>query len=85
MSDLWERLSYGMEQLSFFLPAIVGAGVLLLAGYFVARQIEKWVDRTLAKLDFNRVAKEGGLADGLERAGRRSTRCTRWASWRSGW
>ena len=68
MNDLWERLSYGMEQLSFFLPAIVGAGVLLLAGYFVARQIEKWVDRTLAKLDFNRVAKEGGLADGLERA-----------------
>ena len=42
--------------------------MLLLAGYFVARQIEKWVDRTLAKLDFNRVAKEGGLADGLERA-----------------
>jgi len=68
MNDLWARLSYGMEQLSFFLPAIVGAGVLLFAGYFVARQIEKWVDRTLAKLDFNRVAKEGGLADVMERA-----------------
>jgi hypothetical protein len=68
MSELWERLSYGMEQLSFFLPAIIGTGVLLLAGYFVARQIEKWVDRTLARMDFNRVAKEGGLADVMERA-----------------
>lgn len=68
MSDVWSRLSYGMEQLGFFLPAILGALVLLLAGYFVARQIEKWVDRTLARLDFNRVAREGGLADVMERA-----------------
>lgn len=68
MTDLWERLSYGMQQLSFYLPAIIGAGVLLLAGYFVARQIERWVDRTLARLDFNRVAREGGLADVMERA-----------------
>jgi hypothetical protein len=68
MSDLWERLAYGMEQLSFFLPALLGAAVLLLAGYFVARQVEKWVDRTLVRLDFNRVAKEGGFADGMQRA-----------------
>ena len=69
MTDLWERLAYGARQLSFYLPAIIGAGVLLLAGYFVARQIEKWVDRTLAKMDFNRVAQEGGLAGVMERAG----------------
>lgn len=68
MNDLWERLSYGMQELMVFLPAIVGAAVLLLAGYFVARQIQKWVNRTLAKLEFNRVAKEGGLADVMERA-----------------
>lgn len=68
MSDLWDRLSYGMEQLLVFLPAIIGAFVLLVAGYFVARQIEKWVDRTLARLDFNRVAKEGGLTEAMERA-----------------
>jgi len=68
VTELWDRLSYGMEQLSVFLPAIIGAGVLLLAGYFVARQVEKWVDRTLNKLNFNRVAKEGGLAEVMERA-----------------
>lgn len=68
MNDLWERLSYGVDELMVFLPAIIGAAVLLLAGYFVARQIQKWVNRTLAKLEFNRVAKEGGLADVMERA-----------------
>lgn len=68
MTDLWDRLSYGMEQLGFFLPAVLAAAALLIAGYFVARQLEKWVDRTLARLDFNRVAKEGGLADVMERA-----------------
>jgi len=68
MNDLWERLAYGMQELMVFLPAIIGAAVLLLAGYFVARQIQKWVNRTLAKLEFNRVAKEGGLADVMERA-----------------
>jgi hypothetical protein len=68
MNDLWERLSYGVGQLGVFLPAIIGALALLLAGYFVARQIEKWVDQTLARLDFNRVAREGGLADVMERA-----------------
>lgn len=68
MTELWDRLSYGMEQLGFFLPAVLAAAALLIAGYFVARQLEKWVDRTLAKLDFNRVAKEGGLADVMERA-----------------
>ncbi len=68
MNDLWERLSYGMQELMVFLPAIVGAAVLLLAGYFVARQVQKWVNRTLARLEFNRVAKEGGFADSMERA-----------------
>jgi len=68
MNDLWERLSYGVEELMVFLPAIIGAAVLLLAGYFVARQVQKWVNRTLAKLEFNRVAKEGGLADVMARA-----------------
>jgi hypothetical protein len=68
MNELWERLSDGAGQLLVFLPAVVGAAVLLVSGYFVARQIEKWVDRTLAKLNFNQMAKDGGIAGVMERA-----------------
>jgi hypothetical protein len=68
MSELLERLRYGAEQLGMYLPAIIGALVLLFAGYLVARQIQKWVDKTLARMDFNRMAEKGGFTEVVERA-----------------
>lgn len=68
---LLDRLRYGAEQMLYVIPAILGAALIFFTGYFVARRIERWVDRTLAKLDFNRVAEAGGFKDAVDRTGAR--------------
>ncbi|MGH7658389.1 MAG: mechanosensitive ion channel family protein, partial [Gemmatimonadales bacterium] len=68
MNDLLERLRLGAEELVSLAPALIGAVLVLLAGYILARQIERWVDQVLKKIDFNRMAAEGGIAEAVDRA-----------------
>jgi len=49
----------------------VGAAVILLTGYFLARQVQRWADDTLKRLDFNRMAAAGGLDEVVGRTGSR--------------
>jgi small-conductance mechanosensitive channel len=69
VNELVERLQTGFEQLWAVVPALAAAAVILLLGYFVARQVEKWTDRTLKRLDFNKVAEAGGLREAVDRTG----------------
>jgi small-conductance mechanosensitive channel len=69
VTELIDRLQTGLQQLWAVLPALLAAGLILLVGYFVARQIEKWTDRTLKRLDFNKVAEAGGLREAVDRTG----------------
>jgi small-conductance mechanosensitive channel len=69
VNQLSERLQAGAEQLWNVIPALLIAALILIAGYFVARQIEKWVDATLKRLDFNRMAEAGGLREAVDRTG----------------
>jgi small-conductance mechanosensitive channel len=69
VNQLRERLQVGAQQLWDVLPALLIAAVILIAGYFVARQIEKWVDATLKRLDFNRMAEAGGFREAVDRTG----------------
>lgn len=69
MNELWERLRTGAEQVGTVLPALVGAIVILLTGYFLARQIQRWADDTLKRVDFNRMAAAGGLDQAVTRTG----------------
>ena len=71
MNALLERLSIGAQQLLEVIPAMLIAILILVAGYFVARTIEKWVDATLKRLDFNKVAEAGGLREAVDRTGAR--------------
>ena len=71
MNQLLERLRIGAEQLAFLLPPILAAVVLLVAGYFLARQVQRWVDATLLRLNFKAVADAGGITDAVERTGKR--------------
>lgn len=69
MNELADRLRAGAEQLWAVLPALLVAILILLVGYFVARQIERWTDRLLKRLDFNKVAEAGGLREAVDRTG----------------
>ena len=71
MNELWQRMLAGAESMGTIVPALIGAGIILLTGYFLARQVEKWTDHLLKKMEFNKVAQAGGLTDAMERAGTR--------------
>jgi hypothetical protein len=71
VNQIAERLRTGGSELWAVLPELLGAGLILLCGYFVARTLERWVDRMLKKLDFNRVAEAGGLREAVDRTGAR--------------
>ena len=71
MNELLERLRYGAAQILDVAPAFLAAALILTAGYLVARQLQRWTDATLARLDFNRVAKEQGIDEFVGRTGSR--------------
>ncbi len=71
MNELWERLRIGADQIGSVAPALIGAAVILLTGYFLARQIQRWADDTLKRVDFNRMAAAGGLDEAVTRTGSR--------------
>ncbi len=41
MSELWRRLVLGAEQIGSVLPALIGAALILVTGYFLARQVQR--------------------------------------------
>ncbi len=64
-----ERLRYSMEQLYQYVPALLGALVILFATYLLARLAEKGVERLLRKIRFNRMLERGGVMQAVERSG----------------
>ena len=68
MSDLLDRLRAGLSSLGGVLPAAIIALIILLAGYLLARQVERFIDRILERLNFNRAADQSGLTAPLGRA-----------------
>jgi hypothetical protein len=71
VNELWQRILVGAEQIGNVIPALVGAAVILITGYFLARQIQRWADETLKRLNFNRMAAAGGLDEVVNRTGSR--------------
>jgi hypothetical protein len=71
VNQLWQRLQQGGAQLWSILPSLVFATVILIAGYFLARLIERWTDALLLRLNFNKVAEAGGLSEAMGRTGTR--------------
>ena len=69
--NVFERLGNGLTQIGRLLPGLVLAGVILGAGFFVARLVERVVDGFLVRVQFDRSAARWGVTEAVERTGTR--------------
>ncbi|MDP3775384.1 MAG: hypothetical protein Q8Q85_14060 [Gemmatimonadales bacterium] len=67
----FERLKAGLMQIVHVLPGLLLALVILMAGFLVARMVERLVDAMLARLHFDREAAKWGVTEAVERTGTR--------------
>lgn len=68
---LLARLEEGIIQIFEFLPRLAAALGILMAGFAIAKMIERGTDLGLHKIGFDRWMREGGVTEALERAGTR--------------
>ena len=72
---MWEalsqRLEEGIRQIVLFLPRLLAALGILMAGFAIAKMVERGTDVFLHKIGFDRWMQEGGVSEALERAGTR--------------
>ena len=67
--DFVDRLRVSSAQVWEFVPAFLGALIILFAGYLLARLLEKGTERLLRKLGLNRLLERGGVMEAVERSG----------------
>jgi len=64
-----ERLLLSFSLLGVFIPAILGALVILFAGYLLAKLVQKGTDRFLRRVRLNEMLERGGVMHAVERSG----------------
>lgn len=69
--DSFDRLTAALSQILAVLPGLALALIILLAGFVVARMVERLVDNLLARLHFDREAAKWGVTEAVERTGTR--------------
>ncbi len=67
--ELNQRLEDGITQIVQFLPHLAAALGILLAGFAIAKMIERGTDLFLHRIGFDRWMRDGGVIEALERAG----------------
>jgi hypothetical protein len=67
--DFTTRLQYSFAQLGEFVPAMLGALVILFAGYLLAKLIERGTTRLLRRVRLNEMLARGGVMHAVERSG----------------
>jgi hypothetical protein len=60
------RLTDSLQQLWAFIPGLLGAAVLLVLGYLMARLAQRTVARLMRRLRVNKIVRSGGVLPGLE-------------------
>jgi hypothetical protein len=66
---LAQQLEDGIYQIVNFLPQLLVALGILLAGFAIAKMVERGTDVTLHRVGFDRWMRDGGVTEALERAG----------------
>lgn len=64
-----ERLRETFAQLADVIPAMLGALIILFAGYLLAKLIEQGVERLMHRIGLNEALERGGVMDAVERGG----------------
>ena len=64
-----ERLRETFSQLAEVVPAMIGALIILFAGYLLAKLIEQGTERLLHRIRLNEALERGGVMDAVERGG----------------
>ncbi len=67
--DFLARLQESFATLGEIVPALLGALVILFAGYLLAKLISRGVERLLKKLSVNDLLRKGGVMQAVEHAG----------------
>lgn len=67
--DFTQRLQTSLAMLGEFVPALLGALVILFAGYLLAKLCEKGTDRFLRRIRLNAMLRKGGVLHAVERSG----------------
>src|SRR4030081_347096 len=69
-SNFGDRLRTSFAQVfGDIVPALLGALVILFAGYLLAKVLEKLVERFLRRIRLNRMLERGGVMQAVERSG----------------
>jgi hypothetical protein len=68
-ANFTERLEHSFAMLGEFVPALLGALVILFAGYLLAKLVEKGTNRLLRKIHLNEALERGGVMQAVERSG----------------
>jgi hypothetical protein len=61
-----ERLLVSLKQLGAIVPGLLGAAVLLVAGYLLAKVCQRAVVRALRRIRLNAIVRRGGVLPGLD-------------------
>lgn len=61
-----DRLADSLRQLWEFIPGLLGATVLLVAGYLLAKVVQRAAARVLRRIGLNEMLRSGGILPGLE-------------------
>jgi hypothetical protein len=69
-ANFGERLQSSFSQVfGELVPALLGALVILFAGYLLAKVLEKLTERFLRRIRLNRMLERGGVMQAVERSG----------------
>jgi small-conductance mechanosensitive channel len=67
--SFFDRIQQSFAQLGAFIPSLVGALVILFAGYLLAKLLEKGTYRLLRRVRLNEMLERGGVLHAVERSG----------------
>jgi hypothetical protein len=73
LQTLGDTVMASFQTFFAFLPALIGAIIVLIIGWFVAKLIGKLVEKVLTRVGFERAAEHSGIGQFVRRSGSRTT------------